>query len=1348
MVVTNCFLVQIPLTYIHLIVSFYSKHNFDIIYQDISRIITRIVILKKGYFLFSLLVVCVLGIDFCWAQASNPTGFPFIETYRRGQFLGARQTWGITRADDGLLYFGNTRYGIQESDGLSWRNLRMERNSAALSFAKHPEGSIFVGGQADFGVLKRDSLMRRSYSSLAYLLHDSVGIVKDVEFTFVLDDQVHFISPEVWYVYSDGNVTWQMNQTPISSSARWNNSIISLHTDGKIMRTKEGSTFTISSPNTKKKALKLSTSGNRLFMLDNEFTIWELNESNAWIKVLKLSNEISKASVSIKDFLWSKSGYIHLATSNGLFTYDQDGDYIHTIFESDGLCDNDLMRLYEDDALNVWVSSFFGVSVLEYGRAMREFLPSAHDLPEYSATLKNFNGSFYMGGNKGLFVWDKEKFRQIYDDRSVYAFELTTHGLLIGSSKGMQLLDEKGAFHTVFAEGRIDLILTDRDNSSVVYYSHDGIELRKVVFESENLFLDTKLIDFEEGGYTITEDIHGDLWVGTGRNGDFQFETIQEENVIVSVSNVRQFTTDHGLPSNGFNYTMSVGDDVGFITSDGFYRLTTERDSIVIDNRFDGIFDGQDRAVWPVVQDNSGGIWLAWAAAIIGKAVYDPDTDVFDWYDGEFTRSAQFRDIDFIYPTKKGRIYFQTFTQKLAYYDSSLYKQPLPPVNAHVTSVIVNSDSLLLEPRGISHSVLETPIQFQDNKIRINYGMIAFLPEDRLFYQIKLEGLEDDWSSTTNERYRDYTNLKEGKYTFWVRGHTLYPEESELASVSFVVLPPWYRTWWAFTLYAFFGLGCIFAFVKVRETRLLERQQELELEILNRTEEIRTQNEQLEELDKMKSRLFANISHEFRTPLTISEGLITKVMRKEDLNQITIKSDLSVVKRNMSRLHDMVDQIIDLTKSEQNHLTLNRKYYKADNLAAISVESFRSLAEYHGHSFRFSPSAEQAAVYVDRSKLEVIINNLISNAIKFTPDGGHIEIKTNIESDQFILTVKDSGSGIPAGQEEIIFERFHRLKRSEEDYVEGMGVGLELSRILALLHQGDIAVVPNQEIGALFKLTLPLAETADYELVPLLDSAEEEFLYQPELESELPRAEKFSILLVEDNEDMMNYVADILSDLGEIVRVNNGKEALDRLAKYTPDIIITDLMMPIMGGQKLVENLFASKKWANIPVIVLTAKALEDDKLHLLRIGVVDYITKPFLPEQLVLKTRNLLTYYNRRKKLKIDISVEEIPTSEDRLSESTAAFIMRNLGDVNLSVDSLADEFSQSRSSFYRNLQTETGMTPAEFIREVRLTAARTMVAEKKNIRLDELANAVGYKSATSFRKKYEARFGVHPLG
>jgi len=512
----------------------------------------------------------------------------------------------------------------------------------------------------------------------------------------------------------------------------------------------------------------------------------------------------------------------------------------------------------------------------------------------------------------------------------------------------------------------------------------------------------------------------------------------------------------------------------------------------------------------------------------------------------------------------------------------------------------------------------------------------------------------------------------------------------------------------------------------------------LEAKVQERTSDLEVANE-------FQNRFFANISHEFRTPLTIGEGLVNKLLRSEEVTHQDHQRDLSIVKRNLNRLHDMVDQIIDLTKADKHQLTLNRKYYYADSIVSVSVESFRSLAEYYGHTFTFLPDAKGVVLFADRSKVEVMINNLISNAIKFTPDGGYISIQTSLEEELFVVSVQDSGPGIPEHEQEAIFERFHRIKREETEYIEGMGVGLELSRTLARIHNGELSIDADVKNGACFRLELPVSKEKEKEVATVEDALEEDQLYpaKPVVETE----SEYSILLVEDNQDMREYVSNILSELGPVKEAENGEKAIELLSSsYTPDIIITDLMMPVMGGLELVEVLMKKPKWKDIPIIVLTAKALEEDKLHLLRIGVVDYITKPFVQEHLMLKTQNLLRYYQKKKALEITLSDKTLQ-SREKLSEKVMAYISKNIKDSSLSVESLAEKFSQSRSSLYRNIQLETGMTPAEFIREIRLVTARKLIEQDKTMRLEELANAVGYKSSTSFRKVYEERFGVHPL-
>lgn len=511
-------------------------------------------------------------------------------------------------------------------------------------------------------------------------------------------------------------------------------------------------------------------------------------------------------------------------------------------------------------------------------------------------------------------------------------------------------------------------------------------------------------------------------------------------------------------------------------------------------------------------------------------------------------------------------------------------------------------------------------------------------------------------------------------------------------------------------------------------------------------DKVKERTAQLEASNQYKTKFLTNISHEFRTPLTISEGLVNKVITLKKDDEI-VQSELPVVNRNLSRLHNMVDQIIDLTKSDESKITLIKEVFKADDLVNLSVESYRSMAEDRNIDFNFYPDGNDAVISADRDKMETMVNNLISNAVKFSPEGASVTIRTDSSLGNYVVSVKDTGSGIPVGEEELIFERFHRINRPEEDYVEGMGVGLELSRTLARLHDGDIVTIQDQEKGAHFQLCLPLVDADEIQDVEVPETNVihfEDVLSEPSLHQ---NKEGYQILLVEDNKDMAHYVSEILAELGEVHRAGNGLEALEKLKSFSPDIIITDLMMPKMNGQQLVENLAAHKTWKNIPVIVLSAKTLEEDKLSLFRIGVVDYITKPFKPDQLLLKTRNLLSFYVQRIKLSMEVSDQERAQIEG-LKERVAEFITQNITDTDISVDSLAREFMQSRRSFYRNVQIETGMTPAQFIREIRLTLARNLIHSGKKITLVELAISVGYKSSSGFKRAYKQRFGQHPFG
>lgn len=509
-------------------------------------------------------------------------------------------------------------------------------------------------------------------------------------------------------------------------------------------------------------------------------------------------------------------------------------------------------------------------------------------------------------------------------------------------------------------------------------------------------------------------------------------------------------------------------------------------------------------------------------------------------------------------------------------------------------------------------------------------------------------------------------------------------------------------------------------------------------------QKVKERTSQLEESNAFRTGFFANISHEFRTPLTISRGLVQRLL-SGSYTPVNPQNDLRIVERNMDRLKDMVDQIIDLTKADNAQLVLDMKVMEGDRLLVLLTETFRSLTESKHQEFEFLPGAPKVCINADRARVEIMVNNLITNAIKFTPEFGEITITSYIENGYYIISVEDNGPGIEDDQKEVIFERFHRIKNNGRDYIEGMGIGLELTRTLARAHGGDVYLEEKEGAGSKFILKIPVSEHS----VPEIEVSEAliQSRGNPNLQNSFNEEKnEYNILLVEDHDDMSAYVKDILGEVGRVERARNGEEALSLINKEAPDIVITDLMMPVMNGIELVEALNEHKKFRKIPVVVLSARALEEDKLHLLRIGVVDYVTKPFLAEELLLKVRNLLYYYEKRRSLEIVIDKDELPVSPGIVDKATA-YVFENVSNANISPEMLAEHLGVSRRSLYRILELETGTTPAIFIREIRLATARKVLQSQKGIKLESLAHKVGYRSAKGFRKLYQERFGVHPL-
>lgn len=511
----------------------------------------------------------------------------------------------------------------------------------------------------------------------------------------------------------------------------------------------------------------------------------------------------------------------------------------------------------------------------------------------------------------------------------------------------------------------------------------------------------------------------------------------------------------------------------------------------------------------------------------------------------------------------------------------------------------------------------------------------------------------------------------------------------------------------------------------------------LEQKIIERTEE-------LEASVKVKTDFLSNISHEFITPLTICMNIL-HLSKQKSTPKHQIKQDLLVIENNLDRLHNMVQQLLELTKSDQSQLKLNKQIFNAGVFYKEIIEEFRSVIKAKNISLDTRWQKGTLLIHADKNRIQVILSNLISNAIKFTPQGGKIVIYTEEKDNHIFFSIFDTGRGIPKGFEELIFDRFHRIQQQDVEYVEGTGIGLELSRTIARLHNGDIIADPNQKKGALFHFYLPIVNS-----VLLLDSPNEENvddLPKNEFESTGITAikQRHTILLVEDNTDMQQTLKRILEPVGQVFIAENGSIAISILEKVKPDIIISDIMMPVMNGTELVKELMNDPNWNKIPILMLTAKNLGEEKTELLKLGVIDYITKPFNPGHFLSKIENLLRLYQNRQKN--EFKYTDSSNIEDlELHKKVGEYVYNNISDTSINIELIADHFLQSRRTLFRIIEAETGMTPGEFIRELRLQKALELVQSKKNYRLKELMVAVGYKTPNGFKRAFYKRFGFHP--
>jgi len=719
------------------------------------------------------------------------------------------------------------------------------------------------------------------------------------------------------------------------------------------------------------------------------------------------------------------------------------------------------------------------------------------------------------------------------------------------------------------------------------------------------------------------------------------------------------------------------------------------------------------------------------------------------------------------YMNEKGDIFMGSINGFNSFNPSSMKFNPNKPKTQLTGFKVYNKNVLPGEKIGARvilskhiSELNEIEITYKENFFTISYVSIDFNVPEKIQYKYMMEGFDRDWVNAGNKREATYMNLNPGSYIFKVKASNNDGVWNDIPTeLKIVILPPWWQTWWFRILY----ISAILAFIVLVFWYLLERarlRHQLKME--------RFEAKKMHELDFMKLRFFTNVSHEFRTPLTLILGPANSL--KNALNKssdVQLSKQAEIILRNAQRLLMLVNQLLDFRKLEAGSLQLDVTWGDISRFIEEIALSFSELATQRNIKYNIELPVSNINSYFDPDKLDKILYNLLSNAFKYSPDNSIIELsvrKITMQgsdendklSDHIEIKVTDTGIGIPKDEIQHIFKRYFRAKGTDNQ--QGTGIGLTLTKELVELHHGSITFKSEAGKGSCFTVFLPLNQQ---QLENTLKVTKKE-LDLPEIEGTKSSPPEFEqktteeinkkplLLLIEDNPDMRVFIKGELDTDYIVEEAADGNEGLKKAKELIPDIIISDIMMPKLNGLRLSRILKDDERTSHIPIILLTARTDEENKIEGLETGADDYITKPFSPTYLKFRIQNLIKTRVKLRELfsqgrELNTSIIAKNYADEKFMKKALEIIENNLSNPEFGVEEFINQIGTGQRTLYRKLTSLTGLSAREFIKNIRLKHAARIISEGQ-LTIAEVAFSVGFDDASYFTRCFRQHFGVSP--
>ncbi len=1090
------------------------------------------------------------------------------------------------------------------------------------------------------------------------------------------------------------------------------------------------------------------------------------------------SNPKSISSNYIRSLAMDSQNRLWIGTFNDLNIYHEGTDsfasYSSNPVENGSLSQRSVRSIFMDSQGGMWLGTYFGG--LNYYHPIRNRFKNIRNIPYKNSLSDNVVSCIVEDKDKNLWIGTNDGGLNLYNPITQrftsYTLQEDENARGIGSNniKAVYVDEKKSLVYIGTHAGGLSIL--HRNGGQVENFNQRNSQLVNenvyaILPDGEgNLWLGTlsalvrfnpekrsfTTIEKEKDGTpvvskqitTLFRDSHKRLWIG-GEEGVsvFQQEGLDIQKAsILPVSNVTKlFTNCIYEASNGIIW---VG------TREGFYCFNEKDKQIKRYNTTNGL---PNNVVYGILEDSFGRLWLSTNRGI---SCFNPESEKFrNFTESDGLQSNQFNTSSYC-RTSVGQMYFGGINGITTFRPELLLDNPYtPPVvitKLQLFNKVVRPDD---ETGILTKNISETEsitLKSWQTAFSIEFVVSNYISGQHNTFAYKLEGYDKEWYYLTDSRTVSYSNLPQGTYQFLVKAANSDGKWNPIpTALEIIVLPIWYKTWWALLIFfaTFAGfITFVFRFFWMRKS--MEAQLEIE----------RRDKEHQEEINQMKMRFFINISHELRTPLTLILTPLQEIINK--ISDRWTRNQLEYIQRNANRLLHLVNQLMDYRRAELGVFELKAKKGNAHQLIQDNFLFYDKLARHKKITYTLHSELEDKEVLFDANYLELIVNNLLSNAFKYTESGQSITVTLKEENGWLLLQVSDTGIGIPINKQGKIFERFYQI---ESEHV-GSGIGLSLVQRLIELHHGRIELDSEENKGSTFSVYLPqdLSVYKPSELASNDEQNEEEQVYSTnskamyfidteKVENESVESgdkKRGTILIVEDNNEIRRYLSNGLADLFNTLEAGNGEEALEKLKDNEVDVIVTDVMMPVMDGIKLCKNVKQNIRTCHIPVIILSAKTDIKDQMEGLQMGADDYIPKPFSLAILTTKIQNMMRTRRRMldkyaKSLEVEPEKITFNAMDEALLKRAMTIVEKNMDNIEFSTDEFAREMNMSRSNLHLKLKAITGESTIDFIRKIRFNEAAKLLKDGRYT-VAEVSTMVGFNTPSYFATSFKKYFGCLP--